>query len=167
MAVTSGIDRVAAAVSTKLKGASYRLHIFSLLAQLRSAGASIDPTAVLGRVHFVGDPALLTIGQGAVINDHELLNAVAPLHIGDYASLSAFVQVHTGYLRPEGKPRKHGYGPVTIGENAWIAAGAIVSAGVTIGMNAIVGAGAVVSRDVEPGVFVAGVPARFVRRLEP
>lgn len=162
----TSVERLAAAVSTKVKGADYRLQTFLLRAELRSAGASIAPTATLGRFHFVGDPALLTIGEGAVINDRVLLNAVAPLSIGDYASISAFAQIHTGYLQPDGKPRQHGYAPVTIGENAWIASGVIVSAGVTIGNNAIVGAGAVVTRDVEPDVLVAGVPARLVRRLD-
>jgi acetyltransferase-like isoleucine patch superfamily enzyme len=164
--VVSGIERVAAALGSKVKGAEYRLRTLTLRAELRAGGASIHPTAILGRVHFVGDPALLSIGEGAVVNDLVVLNAAAPLVIGDYASISVLAQLHTGFLRPEGRPRVHGYGPVTIGDNAWVAAGAIVSAGVTVGANAIVAAGAVVTRDVEPNVFVAGVPARFVRRLD-
>jgi acetyltransferase-like isoleucine patch superfamily enzyme len=164
--VTTALERLTAALYTKMNAAQYRGHVFALRAELRSGGASIHPTAVLGRFHFVGDPALLSIGEGAVVNDRVMLNAIAPLVIGDHASISTFAQVHTGYLRPEGRPRSHGYAPVTICDNAWIAAGAIVSAGVTVGANAIVGAGSVVTRDVEPGVLVGGVPARFIRRLE-
>ncbi len=164
--MASGVDRLAAAVYASMKAVRYRTLTFALRAELRAGGASIHPTAVLGRFHFVGDPALLTIGEGAVVNDRVLLNAVAPLVIGDHASISNLAQVHTGYLRPEGRPREHGYAPVTIGDNAWIASGAIVSAGVTVGANAIVGAGAVVTRDVEPDVLVGGVPARFIRRLD-
>lgn len=164
--MATSLERVTAAASTAMKGAQYRVQVFALRAELRSRGASIHPSAILGRFHFVGDPALLRIGQGAVVNDRVMLNAVAPLAIGDYASISAFAQVHTGYLRPEGRPRVHGYAPVTIGDNAWIASGAIVSAGVTVGSNSIVGAGSVVTRDVEADVFVAGVPARLIRRLD-
>lgn len=54
---------------------------------------------------------------------------------------------------------------VTIGDDAWLGAGATILPGVTIGEGAIVGAGAVVTHDVEPYTVVAGVPARVVRSL--
>jgi UDP-2-acetamido-3-amino-2,3-dideoxy-glucuronate N-acetyltransferase len=47
---------------------------------------------------------------------------------------------------------------------ASIGSGAVILAGVTIGAGALVGAGAVVTRDVEPGVVVAGCPAKMLRR---
>jgi UDP-2-acetamido-3-amino-2,3-dideoxy-glucuronate N-acetyltransferase len=49
-----------------------------------------------------------------------------------------------------------------VGEGASIGSGAVILGGVRIGAGALVGAGAVVSRDVEPGVTVAGVPARVL-----
>ncbi len=163
--MTSRVERLVAATSFKIRAVEYRVHTFALRAELRSKGAEIHESANLGRFSFVGDPALLRIGEFAVVNDRVLLNAIAPLVIGDYARISAFAQLHTGYLRPEGRPRKHGSAPVVICDNAWVSSGAIVSPGVTVGANAIVGAGAVVTRDVEADVMVAGVPARFVHRL--
>jgi acetyltransferase-like isoleucine patch superfamily enzyme len=50
-----------------------------------------------------------------------------------------------------------------VGRNVWIGAGATVLQGVTIGDDAVVAAGAVVTRDVPPAVLVAGVPARVVK----
>lgn len=47
---------------------------------------------------------------------------------------------------------------------ASIGSGAVILAGVTIGAGALVGAGAVVTRDVEPGVVVAGCPAKMLRK---
>jgi len=53
--------------------------------------------------------------------------------------------------------------PVVIRRNVWIGAGATVLPGVTIGENAIVAAGAVVSRDVPENTVVAGIPAKVIK----
>ena len=55
--------------------------------------------------------------------------------------------------------------PILIKRNAWIGAGATILPGVTVGENAIVAAGAVVSRDVPANTVVAGVPAKVVKTL--
>lgn len=49
-----------------------------------------------------------------------------------------------------------------IQRGASLGSGAIVMCGVTVGENAVVGAGAVVTRDVPPKATVIGVPARTV-----
>ncbi len=56
--------------------------------------------------------------------------------------------------------------PIVIENDVWIAAGVTVLRGVTIGAEAIVAAGAVVTRDVPPGAVVAGNPARIVRKSQ-
>src|SRR3954447_15174887 len=50
-----------------------------------------------------------------------------------------------------------------IEDGASLGSGSVILGGVTVGANAIVGAGAVVTRDVPPGAVVAGVPARISR----
>jgi len=52
---------------------------------------------------------------------------------------------------------------VHIKRNAWIGAGATILPGVTVGENAVVAAGAVVSRDVQANTVVAGIPAKVIR----
>jgi acetyltransferase-like isoleucine patch superfamily enzyme len=51
---------------------------------------------------------------------------------------------------------------VTVGEGAWIGAGATVLDGVTVGNRALVGAGAVVRNDVPAEATAVGVPARVL-----
>jgi len=55
---------------------------------------------------------------------------------------------------------------VVFKDNVYVGHQAIILPGVTIGPNAIVAAGAVVSKDVAPGDIVAGVPARVVGRVD-
>ena len=57
--------------------------------------------------------------------------------------------------------------PVIIRDNVWIGMGAVILKGVTIGENAVVAAGAIVTRDVPANSVVAGNPAKIVKTLEP
>lgn len=54
-------------------------------------------------------------------------------------------------------------GNVIIGNDVWIADGAIILSGVTIGDGAVIGARAVVSKNVEPYSIVAGNPAKHIK----
>ena len=56
--------------------------------------------------------------------------------------------------------------PIRVKVNAWVGAGAIILPGVTIGKNAIISAGAVVTKDVPDNTIVAGVPAKIMRKIE-
>jgi acetyltransferase-like isoleucine patch superfamily enzyme len=54
---------------------------------------------------------------------------------------------------------------VTLGDNVWVGAGAVLLRGARLGRDSIVGAGAVVDFEVPPGGIVAGNPARLVGRV--
>ena len=55
--------------------------------------------------------------------------------------------------------------PIVIGRNAWIGAAATILPGVTVGENAVVAAGAVVTTDVPANTVVGGVPAKFIKNI--
>ncbi len=56
--------------------------------------------------------------------------------------------------------------PTLVRRGASIGSGVTLLCGVTVGENAVIGAGSVVTRDVPPGTVVAGNPARVLRRLD-
>ncbi|MDR1251520.1 MAG: sugar O-acetyltransferase [Treponema sp.] len=56
--------------------------------------------------------------------------------------------------------------PVRIGKNIWISSGVQILPGVTIGDNAVIGAGSVVTNSIPPNVIAIGVPCRVIRGIE-
>jgi acetyltransferase-like isoleucine patch superfamily enzyme len=60
--------------------------------------------------------------------------------------------------RSEGAPVR--VAPVEIGENVWVAAGALIMPGVSIGENSVVGAAAVCMRSFPPNKVIFGNPAK-------
>jgi len=74
-------------------------------------------------------------------------------------------------LLSEGHPispdQRHSLVPkhIHIKKNAWIGANATILHGVTIGQNAVVAAGSVVTKDVPNNVVVGGIPAQIIKKL--
>jgi acetyltransferase-like isoleucine patch superfamily enzyme len=56
--------------------------------------------------------------------------------------------------------------PIVIKRNAWIGAAATILPGVTIGENAVVAAGAVVSKNVPANTVVGGIPAKIIKAVK-
>jgi acetyltransferase-like isoleucine patch superfamily enzyme len=56
--------------------------------------------------------------------------------------------------------------PIHVRKNAWIGANATILQGVTVGENAVVAAGAVVSKDVPANTVVGGIPAKVIKTID-
>ena len=65
-------------------------------------------------------------------------------------------------LSPEGR-HSLTVGSIHIRRNAWIGTNATIMQGVTIGVNAVVAAGAVVTKDVAANKVVGGIPAKIIK----
>lgn len=105
------------------------------------------------------------LGSGVFLNFDCVVLDVARVTIGDGTEIGPGVHIYTADHPRDPEVRRSGleYGrPVHIGRNVWIGGKAIILPGVTIGDDALVGAGAVVTRDVPAGATVVGNPARVV-----
>jgi len=56
--------------------------------------------------------------------------------------------------------------PTLVKRGASIGTGSTILCGITIGENSLVGAGSVVTKDVPDNSIVAGVPAKFIRKIK-
>lgn len=104
------------------------------------------------------------IGKRVVVMNNSLFMSAGGITIEDDVLVAANAQL----ISNNHDPAEHAIltcKPVVLKKNCWIGAGATILPGVTVGENAIVGAGAVVTRDVEPNTIVGGIPAKLIKRL--
>ena len=108
----------------------------------------------------------ITVGNNVFINSDCKFQDQGGIFIDDGALIGHGVVLATlnHDLDPEKRQQLHP-APIHIGKRVWIGANATVTQGVTIGDNAVVAAGAVVNRDVPANTIVGGVPAKVIRTI--
>lgn len=111
----------------------------------------------------------LTIGSDFFVGVQCYFNGIAGITIGDRVTIAHGAMIfsdsgpNTSPWLQEHYPI-HG-APVTIGNDVWIGAGAMILPGVTIGDKCVIGAGSIVKDDVPTGSVVAGSPAKVICTL--
>ncbi|WP_175620844.1 CatB-related O-acetyltransferase [Chryseobacterium schmidteae] len=140
---------------------------------------------VFGKYNWLGNNVIMinsVIGDFSYISDGSV---ICETQIGKFCSIGpnvrtapgkhpthTFVSTHPAiYSNPDYCARnfqsKDHHKPlrnVTIGNDVWICANAIIADGVKICDGAIIASNSVVTSDVEPYVIVGGVPAKFIRK---
>jgi acetyltransferase-like isoleucine patch superfamily enzyme len=142
---------------------------------LRLLGATIGTRTILHDLRFFNTYRRglggLTIGNDCFVGDECLLDLAEEIRLEDHVTLAerVIVLTHTnvGY---RDHPLQAHFPPmaaaVTIRRGSFVGAAVTILPGVTIGPEAFVAAGSVVTADVPPRTVVAGVPARTLRTLE-
>ncbi|MCF0203200.1 MAG: glycosyltransferase [Bacteroidaceae bacterium] len=120
-----------------------------------------DGSFIMKRNYFMS-PMALSIGNNSHINRGCVLDARAPISIGNSVSVSHNVCIMAGGHDVQSKTFMGKYLPITIEDYVWIGMGATILQNVTIGKGAVVCAGAVVTKDVPPYTIVGGIPAKVI-----
>lgn len=106
-------------------------------------------------------------GEGCYFNFDCVVLDCAPVTIGRNCLFGPKVQLITATHPKSAAERRTQLEyarPITIGDDCWIGAGAIICPGVTIGDRCVIGAGSVVTKDVPSDSIWAGNPARPLSR---
>ena len=123
-----------------------------------SAGARIGARCALGQGVFVGND--VRIGDNVRIQNNVSVYDAVTLEDDVFCGPSmVFTNVHNPR---SAVPRKDEYRHTLVKRGATLGANCTIVCGTTIGEHAFVGAGAVVSRDVPAFALVVGVPARRI-----
>ncbi len=119
----------------------------------------------IGKFVYVGDQTIISAGQSVTIGDSTLVGHGAQIfdndsHPTDAAQRTAHFRKMLGHTT--NMPIEIKSAPVDIGARCWIGMNTLIMKGVTIGDEAIVAAGSVVTHDVPAGAVAAGNPARIL-----
>ena len=129
-------------------------------------GVEIDPSTTVFAPFYTNVGRFITIGKNVFINHACSFLDLGGITIEDEVLIGPRVNIITENHPLIPVERKTLVcKPILIKRNAWIGAGVIILPGVTIGENAVVAAGAVVSKDVTANTVVAGVPAKFIKTI--
>lgn len=120
------------------------------------SGAQIGNNCVLGQNVYVGGKAV--IGHGVKIQNNVSVYDSVILEDDVFCGPSC---VFTNVVNPRSfVVRKNEYRETRVKKGASIGANATLVCGVTVGEYAFIGAGAVVTKDVKPYALMVGVPAK-------
>lgn len=124
--------------------------------RLNASIVPIELATMHGAALVIGDRTYLNYGVSIVA--HESIAIGRRCLIGPYVNIQ-----DNDWHDILDRSRKPASRPVTIEDNVWLGTRAIVLPGVTIGHDAVIGAGAVVTSSIPPRSIAVGNPARVLR----
>lgn len=138
--------------------------IRDLLSQITES--SLDETVTVFTPFYVNYGKNTSIGKNVFINFDCVFLDLGGIIIEDNVLIAPKVSLLTEAHPLEAENRNSLFAkPIRIKKNAWIGANATILQGVTIGENAVVAAGSVVSKDVPDNTIVGGIPAKILKSI--
>ncbi len=153
-------------ITSELNSTYHEPHeIRMLLTKL--TGKQIDESFTMFPPFYTDFGKNLTVGKDVFINSGCRFQDQGGITLGDGALIghnAVLATLNHGFM-PEDRSTTYP-APIVIGKNVWIGANATVLPGVIIGDNAIIAAGAVVAKDVPENTIVGGIPAKVLRMID-
>jgi acetyltransferase-like isoleucine patch superfamily enzyme len=129
-------------------------------------GAELDKSTTVFTPFYTNFGRFITIGKRVFINHACSFLDMGGITIEDDVMIGPKVNLITENHPLNSSDRRALISkPIIIKRNTWIGAAATILSGVTIGENAVVAAGAVVTTNVPPNTVVAGVPAKHIKNI--
>lgn len=139
-----------------------------------SEGITIGNDVIISRNCVIqGKTGPVAIGDRTDLGCNAILSSGMGIYIGSSVLIAGNCYIGGGrYISdrldiPMMEQGLYSKGPVVIGDDVWLGAGAIVLDGVKVGKGCIVGAGAVVTKDLPDYAIATGVPAKVLKLREP
>lgn len=108
----------------------------------------------IGDDFYANFDCVILDGGGVSIGNNVLFGPRVGIYTSNHATDAAERAAGACYARP-----------VRIGNRVWLGGGVHVNPGVTIGDDAIIASGSVVTKNVPAGVIAAGVPCKIIRDI--
>lgn len=146
----------------------YRLFIYFKVSLLRIMGAKIGKKVFIYPGVWITPGRNLILGNNVDLAKDVIITTGGGVFIGDRTLVGYRTQILSANhsIPPIGEPfpiSGDNFGEVYIGNDVWIGANCIITAGVRIGKGAVVAAGSVVTKDVPANAIVGGVPAKIIK----
>lgn len=130
---------------------------------LRCFGARLSGTPFVHQRARIQIPWHLTMHDRACLGDRTNAYSLGPIEILARATVAQEVYLCAGTHDFAQASIPLQTAPITVGEDAFVGARAMVLPGISIGARAVVGASSVVTRDIPADVYAAGNPCRVLR----
>lgn len=132
---------------------------------IEKLGIQLPETSNIVQPFHIDMASGLEVGENVFINYNCSMMSCGGITIEDGVQIGPNVMLVTtnhDFAKREWVLHK----PIVIKKGAWIGGRSLILPGVTVGENAVVAGGAVVTKDVEPNTIVGGNPAKVIKRLD-